>query len=291
MVCMLCQKRVKIVDADISVDTVWCPKYLYVVTKNVSVLENVTLKIKDSTKVYLLNGFDFDAFEYISSLNFTTGSKLCSKNWSAQAVDEVNGSYVVSKNPDNGGINFTGTLTDESPEIDTSKLNDRLKCWRECCLKKYSSCSTRTKFVIGHLTVDHVELSFTQIAQEDANIHSLTVINNFAGLFLFSSYLTLTSLVMKSDVRQYSSEDLYGDMSLTIFDYTLTVKEKFEATGLYSLDSKLVICKGAEVNILVVIIGVNTITPCPLRFPSVVQSPWYYKDTLKCTTTFEDIFE
>lgn len=290
MVCTLCQKRVKIVDSDISVDTVWCSRYLYVVTKNVNVLENVTLKIKDGTKVYLLNGFD-DFFLSVSSLNFQTGSKLCSKNWCAQAVDEVNGTYVVSKSPDTGGINFTGTLTVDAPEVDTTKLTEKQLKWRECCLKKYSSCSTRTKFVIGHLTVSHVELTFTQIAQEDANIHSLTVLNNGNGLTLNSSYLTLHSLVMKSDARQYSSEEQFGGMSLIIIDYTLTVKDNFEATGLYSLDSKLVICKGAEVNILVVIIGVNTITPCPLRFPSVSQSPWYYKDTLKCTTTFEDIFE
>jgi hypothetical protein len=251
----------------------------------------VTLKINDGTKVYLLNGFDLETFEYVSSLNFQTGSKLCSKNWCAQAVDEVNGTYVVSKTPENGGINFTGTLTVDAPAVDTSKLTDKQLKWRDCCLKKYSSCSTRTKFVIGHLTVDHVELTFTQIAQEDAKIHSLTVLNNSNGLTLNSSYLTLHSLVINSDARQYSSEEQFGGMTLTISDYTLTIKEKLEATGLYSLENKLVICKGAEVNILVVTIGVNTITPCPLRFPSVSQSPWYYKDTLKCTTTFDFIFE
>ena len=172
--------------------------------------------------------------------------------------------------------------------MDTSKLNDRLKCWRECCLKKYSSSSTKTKFVIGHLTLDHVEINFNQIAKEDARIHSLTVLNNYAGLSLFSAYLTLHSLVLKSDARQYSSPELVGEMSLSIFDYTVTVKENFVATGVFSLSSKLVINKDAEVNILVNTLGVGYISPCPLRFPDVYQSPWYYKDTLKCTTTFSD---
>lgn len=291
MVCELCQKRVKIVDSDISVDTVWCSKYLYVITKNVNVLENVSLNIKDGTNVYLLNGFDFETFNNVSSLNFATGSKLFSKNWRAQAVDEVNGTYVVSKNPNTGGIIFTGTLTDEAPVVDTSKLNDKLKFWRECCLKKYSSCSTKTKFIIGHLTVDHIELNFNQIAKEDADIHCLTVLNNLAGLSLFSSYLTLHSLVIKSNERQYSSSELFGFMSLVVFDYNLTLKDNLEATGLESIDFNLVICKGAKVNILVNSLGANTITPCPLRFPSVFQSPWYYKDTLKCTTTFDFIIE
>ena len=284
MVCTLCQKRVKIVDSDIAVDTVWSSKYLYVITANVIVLENVTLKIKDGVKVYLLNGYmDFD---WVSSLFFETGSKLCSKTWSAQAVDEVNGTYVVSKDAFTGGINFTGTLTDDAPEVDTTKLTEKQLKWREYCLKKYSSCSTRTTIVIGHLTVDHVELTFTQIAQEDAKINSLTVLNNREGLTLQYSYLTVNSLVMNSDARQYT-DNLQQEMNLYIEKYSLTVKEKFVAIGLNTIGTKLVIYKGAEVNILVVTLEANSITPCPLRFPDNNQSPWYYVDTLKCTTTFD----
>jgi len=223
---ILFQKRVKIVDSDITVNTVWCPKYLYVITKNINVLENVTLKIRDGTKTFILNGTD-DFLEPIASLTFATGSKLCSKSWSVQAVDEDNGYYVTSKNPNNGGVYFNGTLTDDPVTVDESKLSDKQKAWRKCCLKHYNKCTTKTKFVIQHLTVDHVELTFIQLAKCDSNISSITILNNSLGISLDLSYLTLNSLSIDSNYREYSKDVFFTKLQLILMIMNLLLKKNY----------------------------------------------------------------
>lgn len=185
MVCILCQKKVKIIDSDISVDTVWCPKYLYVISKRIALLENVTLRIADGTKVFLLNGFDEESFSYIASFLLKKGSKLLSKEWTLGAADLVNGYYVVSELNENGGLFVQGSdYVDPSAPAAVSESEEEPKI----CKKTLEACCCNNNYTGTYYRIDKLNLRYTYMYLSALNKND-TKINEITGYNIFTIYL------------------------------------------------------------------------------------------------------
>ena len=264
---------------------------MYVITKNINVLENVTLKIRNGTKVFqknVVNGEDPLDRNY-GSISFLTGSKLCSRDWSVSAVDEVNGQFIISETSFNGGLYFFGSRVTTPQDI--SSLVEKTEEQYHECIQKCNECNTKTSYVIGNLKLNYISyLYFLDILPIDVKIGSISFNNvQTNGLRLIRSEFSLDSLEEKEIIL---SQKLFTTFSIVLISSVLTVKKSLTVSGYNVLvgyadtDSHLDLAKCSDLNVQVASLGANTITPENKYMPSVYQVPWIFDGKVKCATSF-----
>ena len=306
MVCILNQKRVKIVDSDISVNTVWCPKYLYVITKRIALLENVTLRIADGTKVFLLNGFDEESFSYIASFLLKKGSKLLSKEWTLGAADLVNGYYVESKVNYNGGIFVQGSdHVDPSAPADVSESSEEVP---RICKKTLEACccnnnSTGTYYRIGKLNLRYTYMYLSALNKNDTKINEITGYNITTIFLANGSELELNRLHIDGsdkDVEFYNTKFVFH--LLNTKPCSVFIRESFYSRTMARLVysdrnsdlAKITFGKCSDLDVIFSRLA-GVLSNMGTRYsptitandylPSVYAQPWNYTGKIKCPIT------
>ena len=309
MVCILNPKRVKIVDSDIAVNTVWCPKYLYVITKRIALLENVTLRIRDGTKVFLLNGFDYDSFSYIASFLLKKGSKLLSKEWTLGATDLVNGYYTESEVNDNGGLFVRGSdYVDPSAPTDVS-VSENNEEVSKICKKTLEACccnsnSTGTYYRIGKLNLRYTYMYFTALNKNDAKIDEITCYSTGRIWLADGSQLELNRLHVDASTKNlqfYSNSYVFGLLNNNNKGNSVLIRESLYSRGVtrfvysdYASElGKITLGKCCDVDVIFgrlqfafsfSVFYDPTIT-ANNYLPSPYAQPWVFAGKIKCPIT------
>jgi hypothetical protein len=96
------------ISTNITSDTTFIKDYIYVMTSEIHVLQNITVLIEDNVVIYIRNGV-YNTTTARAALIFDTGSKLISSDFYVLACDINNIPVCV---PDNGGLWFVGSASD-----------------------------------------------------------------------------------------------------------------------------------------------------------------------------------
>lgn len=93
---------IQIINTNLTYNQHWKNSITYIITSNIEVLNNITLKIDDNTNILLLNNS-------LSSITFNKGSKLFAKKIISFAITSYNinlNTYISATTQLNGGWNF-----------------------------------------------------------------------------------------------------------------------------------------------------------------------------------------
>ena len=94
------------ISTNISSDTTFIKNYIYVMTSEIHVLQNVTVSIEDNVIIYIRNGV-YNTTTARAALIFDTGSNLISTNFYVLACNICN---IPVYEADNGGLWFVGSM-------------------------------------------------------------------------------------------------------------------------------------------------------------------------------------
>jgi len=95
------------ISTNIICDTTFIQNYIYVMTSEIHVLQNITLLIEDNVIIYIRNGV-YNTTTSRAALIFDTGSNLISSNFYVLACNINN---IPSYEQDNGGLWFVGSAS------------------------------------------------------------------------------------------------------------------------------------------------------------------------------------
>ena len=104
---------------NITSDTTFTNNYIYIITSEIHVLENINLLIENNVIIYIRNGV-YNTPTFRAALIFDTGSKLISSNFYVLACDNNNDPIAF---PDNGGIWFLGSSSNITKDGVSSKYS------------------------------------------------------------------------------------------------------------------------------------------------------------------------
>ena len=295
----LCSKCVKIIDSNITESTTWYKCYSYVITGIVNVLDGVSLKIENGTKVYILNS------DNLPGLIFEEGSGLRSEEWTLGSVNVSDGKYVVVKQDisSNGGLNFYGSneTSDEYLSYNVDVLQTHFN------IVKKKSHGKKCDYKIGKLNCVCNFVSFTNISQKDICVNEINIVNNanqyFSygfGLILQNCDFALNNLSCSFTTNSLSSQTYAQNLTYcTFFDVSnLTINKNLTALGVNTIffvtsNSKLILEKCCYLNVETSTLTTAlqefnisfTISPQNLYLPNILQSSWNFKGKILDKTT------
>jgi hypothetical protein len=96
--------QIQIIKKNLTCNQHWKNSITYIITSNIEVLNNITIKIDDNTNILLLNNS-------LSSITFNEGSKLFAKkiiSFAITSYDINSNKYIPATTQLNGGWNFMG---------------------------------------------------------------------------------------------------------------------------------------------------------------------------------------
>ena len=109
------------ISTNISSDTTFIKNYIYVMTSEIHVLQNVTVSIEDNVIIYIRNGV-YNTTTARAALIFDTGSNLISTNFYVLACNICN---IPVYEADNGGLWFVGSASNITKDGISAKYSTK----------------------------------------------------------------------------------------------------------------------------------------------------------------------